>query len=193
MDILRVLCTRSPKLKRGTGITAAISSDHAETVSELFNRYLKDLEAGNILTRRGQSKKASTTVTDRGRIERHIKPLLGALKVNAVTHQDVKSFMRDVASRQDPGAGRDQEKAWLGERAQGTATRTMGLLDAIFAYGHLNPNPVHGVRRYADGKKTRRLSPDEYKALGNALKKAEADNEMWPAAIATIKFLNLTG
>jgi integrase len=53
-------------------------------------------------------------------------------------------------------------------------------------------NPVHGVVRPADGRRNRRLSDDEYKALGNALRKAEEAN-VWPAAIAAARFLTLTG
>ena len=41
------------------------------------------------------TKKASTLATDRGRIERHIKPLLGRKKVQDVTRADVKKFLQD--------------------------------------------------------------------------------------------------
>ena len=44
-------------------------------------------------------------------------------------------------------------------------------------------NPVHGVMRLADGKRHRRLSDDEYEALGDALRQADAEN-IWPPAIA---------
>ena len=53
-------------------------------------------------------------------------------------------------------------------------------------------NPVHGVMRPADGRRERRLTDDEYKALGAALRKAEASH-IWPAAIAVARFLTLTG
>ena len=43
------------------------------------------------------TKKASTLATDRGRIERHIKPLLGRKRVQDVTRADIKKFMQDVA------------------------------------------------------------------------------------------------
>jgi len=50
--------------------------DHrAITVKELCTRYLADLQAGLILGKGGRPKKASTIVTDTGRIERHIIPL----------------------------------------------------------------------------------------------------------------------
>jgi hypothetical protein len=57
----------------------------APTVSELCDRYLADAESGRLLTRRKIPKKESTLATDRGRIERHIKPLLGRLKVASVS------------------------------------------------------------------------------------------------------------
>ena len=44
-------------------------------------------------------------------------------------------------------------------------------------------NPVRGVIRYADGRRDRRLSDEEYRALGSALAKAEAE-QIWLAAIA---------
>src|SRR5215469_4966953 len=71
---------------------------NAQTVSELCNLYLEDAEAGRLMTRRRTGKKASTLVTDRGRIERHIKPLLGSHKVASVTRADIERFMQDVTA-----------------------------------------------------------------------------------------------
>jgi integrase len=53
-------------------------------------------------------------------------------------------------------------------------------------------NPVHGLARFADGKRDRRLSDEEYAALGDALRQAESSN-IWPPAIAATRFLALTG
>lgn len=78
---------------------------------------------------------------------------------------------------------------------RGTASRTVGLLGAIFTYAVRkrlrSDNPVHGIVRFADGKRERRLSDDEYKALGAALRTGEAD--IWPPAIGAARFLALTG
>jgi integrase len=72
----------------------------------------------------------------------------------------------------------------------------VGLLGAIFTYSVRHrmrlDNPVHGVMRFADGKRVRRLSDDEYKQLGTALRNSEAAG-IWPAAVAVARFLALTG
>ena len=52
----------------------------------------------------------------------------------------------------------------------------LGCLGAIFTYAvrhRMRPdNPVHGVMRPADGRRERRLTDDEYAALGEALQQA---------------------
>jgi adenylosuccinate synthase len=69
----------------------------AKTVAELCDLYITDAEAGRLLTRRKVVKKPSTLATDRGRIERHIKPQLGRMAVAAITREDVERFMYAVA------------------------------------------------------------------------------------------------
>src|SRR5215471_16547774 len=71
---------------------------NAQTVSELCDLYLADAEAGRLVTRRRAPKKASTLVSDRGRIERHVNPLLGRRAVASVTRADIEAFMFDVAA-----------------------------------------------------------------------------------------------
>ncbi len=53
-------------------------------------------------------------------------------------------------------------------------------------------NPVRGVLRPADGQRRRRLSDDEYTALGAAIRQAEQAG-IWPAAIGATRFLAVTG
>jgi integrase len=171
---------------------------NAATVAELCDLYLADAEAGRLLTRRKIPKKASTLLIDRGRIARHIKPLIGQLKVAAVTREDIDSFMHDVAAGKTAGNTKTARKRGLARVRGGktAASRAVGLLGAIFTYAvrhRMRPdNPVHGITRFADGKRDRRLSDDEYKMLGKALRLAKV-TRIWPAAMAAARFLTLTG
>ena len=170
----------------------------AASVTELCDLYLADAEAGRLLTRRKAAKKASTIATDKGRIERHIKPLRGSHKVAAVTQEDIDGFMHAVAEGRTAARTKTGKKRGLANvrGGKGAASRTVGLLGAIFSYAVRHrmrtDNPVRGVTRFADGRRERRLSDDEYKALGKALRKAEAAS-VWPAAVAAGRFLALTG
>jgi integrase len=170
----------------------------AATVAELCDSYLADAEAGRVLTRSKAPKKASTLAVDKGRIERHIKPLLGALAVAAITRDDVERFLHDVAEGRTAGKTKTVKKRGLARVTGGrtAATRAVGLLGAIFTYTvrrSMRPdNPVHGVERFADRQRNRRLSDDEYAVLGSALRKAEATG-IWPPAVAAARFLAVTG
>jgi len=170
---------------------------NAKTVAELCDMYLADALAGRVLKRSGVAKRASTLELDKGRIERHIKPLLGKHPVVAVTPRDVERFLHDVAE--------GKTKAQIKTKARGlarvkggktAANRSVGLLGAIFAYavrhGMRADNPVHGTQRFADAKRERRLSHNEYAALGAALSKG-AHALIWTPALAAIRFLAVTG
>ncbi|HEY3911069.1 MAG TPA: tyrosine-type recombinase/integrase [Stellaceae bacterium] len=183
--------------KGGDPAAAKKATRQAQTVGELCDAYLTDAEAGRLLTRRRTAKKQSTLATDRGRVERHIKPLLGKLPVRAITRDDVKRFMHAVAEGETAATVKTKLRGLARvSGGKGTATRTVGLLGAIFAYavdqGVRSNNPVQGVMRFADGRRTRRLSNDEYASLGAALRQATAES-IWPPAIAAAQFLALTG
>ncbi len=174
------------------------SKRRAANVAELCDLYIADADAGRLLTRRKSAKKASTIATDKGRIARHIKPLLGNLKVAAVTREDVDGFMHAVAEGKTAARTKTEKKRGLANvrGGKGTASRTVGLLGSIFSYAvrhRMRPdNPVRGVVRFADGRRERRLSDTEYKTLGTALERA-ANAQIWPAAVAVSRFLALTG
>ena len=158
------------------------------TVAQLCDLYLKHGAA---------TKKASTLATDRGRIERHIKPLLGRMRVPDVKRAAVSRFLQDVA------AGKTAVDVKTGARGRaivrggkGTATRTVGLLGGIFSFavesGWISENPVRGVKRFRDRRNERFLDNSEMQRLGAALIGAEAAGEN-PYAIAIIRLLVLTG
>lgn len=167
------------------------------TVAELCDRYWADVSAGRVLVRGGRPKKPSTLASDRGRIEGHIKPLLGRLPVTAVAREDVNRFMHAIAAGETAQSRRTKPRGRSILRGgRGVATRSVGLLGAMMTYAverGLRPdNPAHRIRKFAEGKRERRLSDDEYGRLGQAIRRAEAQG-MWPPALAALWFLSLTG
>jgi integrase len=166
------------------------------TVSELADQYLEAWGKGLVLGRGGTPKKASTLVADRGRIDRHIKPLLGKRLVVDLVRADVVRFMRDVATGKTATTVKTKLRGKaVVEGGAGTAARTVGLLGGMLSYaiseGIIEANPVAGVQRPAAKVKERRLTAKEYHTLWLVLEDA-ADVEPWQA-IAGIKLLALTG
>ena len=181
----------------GDPATTKTEKRRAATVAELCADYWAEVEAGRVLVRGGKPKKASTMASDKGRINGHIVPLLGRLPVASVTRADVENAMHRIAAGETVKTAKTKLRGKSVIRGgQGVATRTVGLLGGIFAYAverGLRPdNPAHGVRKYAENRRDRRLSDEEYAALGQALRQAEQD-KVWPAAVAAARFLALTG
>jgi integrase len=144
-----------------------------------------------------ETKKPSTLTTDRGRIERHIKPLLGKKRVGEITRTDVEKFMRDVAAGKTAADEKTKPRGRaIVEGGKGTATRTVGLLGGIMSFAVArqlrSTNPVRGVKRYADRKRETFLSPAELSKIGVALSVLEHDSTN-PTAIAIIRLLAFTG
>jgi len=149
------------------------------TMKELCERYLEAAEKGQIMGKKGRPKKESTLYVDRGRIARHIVPLLGTKKVRDLGSTDINRFLRDIIGGKTAVTVKTEKKRGMAivEGGQGTAARTTGLLGGILSFavseGIITSNPVLGVRRPADDRRVRRLDPKEYARLGKALRDAE--------------------
>jgi integrase len=170
----------------------------AMTVAALCREYLDKAERGLLITRRRKPKKPSTLYTDRGRIERHIIPLLGNRTVKDLTPADVRGFLRDVTAgktRANVKSGKKRGRAIV-EGGAGTASRTLGLLGGIFSYavgeGYRPDNPVNGIVRPADQRREFRLDDAGYGEFGKLLRAAEDAGEPWQA-VEAMKALALTG
>ncbi len=160
----------------------------ALTVKELCDLYL-DQGVGH--------KKASTLATDRGRIRRHIVPLLGNRQITNVSTVDVEKFMRDVANGKTARTTRTKPRGKaVVQGGKGTAARTVGLLGAIFTFAVkrqlLSENPARGVKRYPDNRNETYLSLEDIRKLGTVLSELESEGEN-PTGIACLRLLALTG
>jgi integrase len=169
----------------------------AMTIEELSKEYLDKAEQGLILTRRGRAKSSTTLYTDKGRINRHIIPLIGKRTVKDFTFTDANRFQRDVISGKSAADVKTKARGRaIVTGGKGTAARTMGLLGGIFSYAvsesYRSDNPINGIIRPKDGTHEWRLDDAAYRRLGKCLAAAEAAQEHWQRILAT-KAATLTG
>lgn len=152
------------------------------TVKDLCVDYMQDAERGLIMGKGNRPKKKSTLTVDRGRIARHIVPLLGVKRVHDLVQADINRFIHDVTNGKTATVEKTKKKRGkaIVKGGRGTAARTVGLLGGILSFavskGVIPFNPARGVKRPADKSRRRRLTPDEYRALGKALDAAEAES-----------------
>jgi integrase len=171
-------------------------ADTAISMAEFCDDYMRDAEAG-LVTYRGRAKRPSTIAVDRGRVDRHIKPLIGKKLVRGIMRRDIENVMHDIR------LGKTAADVKTGYRGRAIVTggasaaaRTVRLLGSIFSYaikqGIRTDNPVSGIALPADGKRDRVLTPDEYGRLGMALNAAEAAGRNL-IAINAYRMLAVTG
>ena len=174
------------------------SDRQAITVKELCERYIEDMHAGLIQGKRGQPKRPATIATDIGRINGHIIPILGRRRVRDLSKADVTKMMNDIIvgkTRAVRKTGNLRGKSVL-RGGPGTASRSVGLLGGILTYaneaGIIEQNVAHGIRKPKDRIRDRRLSPEEYREIGNILKRSAAVPDLAPMT-HIVRQIALTG
>jgi integrase len=163
---------------------------HAKTVSELCDLYLEIGVA---------HKKPTTIASDKGRIETLIKPLIGAIPVEALNRTDVTTMMTDIIKgekihKHEPsGKPRGIRRVTGGS---GAAARTIQTLGAIMTFakdqGFISENPVQGVKKPKDKVRDIFLTWDEVRALGRILALPQIQ-QIYPHICTIIPLLLLTG
>ncbi len=174
-----------------------LSQRTAITIADLCKEYLDRAEAGLIITRRRRAKKPSTLYVDRGRIERHIVPLLGKKTIEELSAADVRKFLRDVTAGKTATNVKTKKRGRaIVEGGPGTAARTVGLLGGIMSYAveeqYRKDNPVTGIKKPKDNSRKVRLEDADYQAFGDVLREAEKEGTRWQP-IAMLRAIALTG
>ena len=134
---------------------------------------------------------------DRGRINAHILPLIGDIKLADLKMARLEGF-RDAVARGDTKKTTKTKLRGLRrvQGGEGTATRTLRLLSSILSFGvregALSSNPAIGIEKTPDRSLERFLSPDEMQRLGESLEYAQAAGAH-KSGIGIIRMLALSG
>ncbi|MDA8052020.1 MAG: site-specific integrase [Rhodospirillales bacterium] len=144
-------------------------------------------------------KKPRTLLADNGRIEHHLKPLLGAKRFDEIERGDIERLMRDVMAGKtavrEPKKGK-RPPGNLPRGGKGVAGQCVALVSTIMSFavarGLLEANMARGVKKPPTRKMERFLSEAEIARLAEALD-AEAARANDPYPVAAIKLLLFTG
>jgi integrase len=144
-------------------------------------------------------KKTSTLKADRGRIEHHLRPLLGKLPADRIGRAEIERIRNAVAAGKTAETIASGEKRGPGSIAtggKGAAAQCVALVSSIYAFaigrGLVSDNPARGIKKVPVRKVERFLSEAEMGRLAEALD-AEAERSGNLYGPTAIKLLLLTG
>jgi len=167
-----------------------IAKRDAPTMANLFERFLAE--------HADKTKKPSSAANDRRLIEKKLAPALGRRKVAEVTRAEIFKLHNGMS-----------ETPYEANRALALLSKALNLAE-VWGLRPDGSNPVRHVKKFAETKRRRFLSPAELARLGEALRAAERDGcltlppqkgvrekaeraPVSPAAIAAVRLLVLTG
>ncbi len=159
----------------------------APTVSEILDAYLASESF--------KDKAASTQRVDKGRIERHLRPLLGSRLAHLLNSEDIKRTFNAIRE----GKTAKDEKTRKRGRARvtggpGTARMAIELLRSVFNWANVKPNPCDGVKTGSSGTRETILEDAEsYGRLFATLDRMETERRIRPPVANAIRLIALTG
>lgn len=162
----------------------------ALTVNQLLDLYVDSA--------RFNSKAENTARIDRGRLDRHIRPLLGKRVVEELTLDQIESTFADIRDGKTAGNVKTGPHGLARVRGgAGTARSAIRLLRAAFNWAMreklITGNPATGAQVGRDGVRKLILDADGYAAMFKALAKLEAAGTIKHRQADAIRLIALTG
>jgi len=163
----------------------------ALSVNELLDLY--------VLSEKFASNAATTQAVDRGRMDRHLRPLLGREIAANLTADQVAKARRAIAeggtAARVKTIARGLAKVTGGP---GTADKAALLLKTVFSWalenGFAKSNPVAKLRVAASGTRDTIMDgAEDYKRMFATLQKMENEKRIRAAVADAIRFIALTG
>lgn len=165
---------------------------NAITVNELLDQYLASPTFAE--------KAESTKYTDKGRIERHLRPLLGSMFADKITSDQVKKAQKAITEGKTAGrvATGNLRGVSTTRGGKGTADKAVLILRAAYQWAIsqkiLTENPCVDVKVDQPGQRETILEgADDYRTIFDTLNRMEDEHRIRPAAADAIRFIALTG
>jgi len=164
---------------------------HAATVGDMLDAYLASEAFA--------AKAETTRATDRGRIIRHLKPLLGRVKVEMLTPDQIK---RAFAAIRDGKTAVNEKTGFRGRArvrgGEGAARKSVRLLSAVHSWaigeGLAKANPAAGIKTGADGTRDIIMEDaDAYARLFRTLDVMENERRIRQPVADAVRVIALTG
>ena len=163
----------------------------ASTVGDVLDAYLA--------SGRFAEKAESTQAIDKGRIKRHLRPLLGKCYVDDLTTEEVRrahGAIRDGKTATDVKTGHRGRAIVTG--GETTARDCIGLFRAIMNWaveeGLAKTNPAMGIKLGSNGTRDTILrGPDDYRRLFETLASMEGEKRIRQPVADAIRVIALTG
>lgn len=171
--------------------TDKLDTRDALTVNQLIDKYLESAKFA--------AKADTTRYTDAGRINRHLRPTLGKLRLEQVTPDKVRRAFADIRD----GKTAVTEKTKARGKAQvrggdGAARMAIRVLRAMYSWaiaeGLATTNPARGVDIGRDGVRDAVLeNAEQYAAMFSALDKLQVTRQIPDAVADAIRVIAFTG
>jgi integrase len=161
---------------------------NAKTVGMVLDEYLTSPEFL-------RGKATSTQSIDRGRIERHLRPLLGKRHVHRLTTRDVRDAREAIRGGKTATDLKTKARGRAIVRGgEGTAREAIALLRAILNWAEVRPNPVDGIKLGSSGTRDIILGDaQDYARLFQTLDTMEAERRIRQPVADAIRLIALTG
>lgn len=158
----------------------------AQTVDELLNDYVE--------SERFKAKAESTQAIDKGRLNRHVRPTLGAKVAVALTARDIEDAFGKIKSGKTQATVKTRKRGVARVTGgRGTAKKAMQLLGAALEWARIDPNPVRDVDLGRDRVRRLLANVNEYRAAFETLDAFEQSGEVRPVEADAIRVIILTG
>ena len=141
----------------------------------------------------------STKAIDKGRIERHLRPLLGKNHADMLTADSVRRAQKAITEGKTATAVKTKTRGKaIVTGGEGTATKAVLLLRAAYSWaiseGILKDNPAASVKVAQPGQRDAIMGgAKDYETLFDTLATMENEHRLRPAVADAIRLIALTG